>query len=266
MKWKERAKSLGVFVLKNLDALFVVIVAAGVLALEALGNPTHELVDSAILALLGVTAIVLLRDRIQTGQSDLSDLRRLAGDAISDRPYEVVWQTKEWDLKDRENTAIKLTERLRFTRNDVATIAHWSSGDGEDTRNVAKWRRSEGTPWIDAKKIYEFPVRGGEKVIYCFDEEHSRGDMLDWCIERDAVRRFRTAHESVTTRARTKSDHPRVMRITWPADSPPSHVEIRFEGSPARSLSPRDKDGRAYVEEKIVGLDVGEAVELAWTW
>lgn len=259
-----RLKKLGAFALRNVDALLVIAVALGVLVAEIVGSPSRELVDAAILALLGVTAVVLLRDRGQ--HHDLGQVQQLAGDAISDRPYEVVWQKRHWDITDRDSATIKITEQLRFTRNDVATIAHWSRGDGEDRRNHARWRRSKETPWLAARKIYEFPVRGGKKVIYCFDEEHKRGDMLEWSIERDAEGRFPTGHEAVELQARTKSDHPRVMRITWPADAPPTHIEIRHGDRPARTLSARQKDGRAYVEEKIAGLAVGEAVEIAWTW
>lgn len=259
-----RLKAFAQFAWRNADAVLVIAVAAGVVLAEILGSPSPEVVASAILGLLGVTSVVLLRDRV--GRDDLGDLRRLAGDAISDRPYEVVWQNNHWDLKDKERTTIKVTEQLRFTRNDVATIAHWSSGDGQDERNDAKWRRSRGKPWIEAEKIYEFSVRNGKKVIYCFDEEHNRGDMLDWAIERDAVGRFPTKHEGVELQARTESEHPRVMRITWPSEAPPSHVEIRHGDMPARTLNPRRKSGRPYVEEKIAGLAVGETVRIDWTW
>jgi hypothetical protein len=261
---KEKARTGLRFVWRNADAVLVIAVALGVVIVEVVGSPSPEVVDSAILGLLGVTAVVLLRDRV--GRDDLAAVRKLAGDAISDRPYEVVWQNNHWDLRDRENTTIKVTEQLRFTRNDVATIAHWSRGDGVDQRNDAKWRRSKDKPWIEAEKIYEFPVRNGKKVIYCFDEEHSRGDMLDWSIERDAIGRFPTKHEGVELHARTKSDHPRVMRITWPADAPPSHVEIRHGTLPARILAARRKNGRHYVEEKIAGLAIGEVVRIDWTW
>jgi hypothetical protein len=56
------------------------------------------------------------------------------------------------------------------------------------------------------------------------------------------------------------------MRITWPEVAPPSKVEIRREGQPARQLTPRRKNGRPYVEEKVHGLAVGESVEIGWTW
>lgn len=231
---------------------------------EVVGNPSTEVVDSAILVLLGATAFVLLRDRDRRGELD--DLRLLARDAISDRPYQVVTQINHWDLKDRDNATVKVTEQLRFTRNDVSTIADWSTGDGEVVRYIGRWKRTKGEAWLPARMIHKFGIRNGEKVIYSLDEEHCRGDELYWEVERDAVDRFPNRNEGVSLEARTNSDHPRVMRITWPPDASPSHVEIRVEGQPARTLSTRRKNGREYVEEKIAGLPVGKTVKIAWTW
>lgn len=261
---KEWLKGVGRFAWKNADAVLVIVVAAGVVIAEVVGHPSTHVVDSAILVLLGATAFVLLRDR--EGRGELDGLRQLASDAISDRPYGVVWQKNEWDIKDREHSTMRMTQQLRFTRNDVSTIAHWNQGDGTIERYAAKWRRPDGSRWIPAKKIHEFPIHNGEKVIYSLDEEHSRGDMLDWCVERDALHRFPGVHETASLEARANSDHPRVMHIIWPSAAPPSHVEIRFKGLPARTLSTKSKDGRPYVEEKIARLAIGEVVEIAWTW
>lgn len=252
------------FAWRNLDALLIIGVAIVVLAIEIVGSPAPRLINSVILALLGATAFALLRDR--SHHVDLDQLRQLAGDAMSDRAYEVVWQENEWDLKSRADSTILMTEQLRITRNDVATIAHWSSGDGTETRNCARWRRSKNTKWIDATRIHELPVRGGKKVLYCFDEEHQRGDNLEWCVERDARDRFTGQHESVSLKARTKSDFPRVMRITWPAAIPPSNVEIRHGDHPVRTITPNAKDGRKFVEERVAGLAIGERVEIRWNW
>jgi hypothetical protein len=264
MRLSERLEAARRFTWKNLDALLVIVVAFGVAILQVVESPKPELVNAAILGVLGVTAIVLLRDRV--GRDNLAKLEQLAGDAISDRPYEVVWQNNHWDLRDRHHTTVKVTEQVRFTRNDVSTLADWSQGPGEVTRYDAKWRRSRREKWIDATKIHTFPIRNGEKVIFSLEEEHCRGDMLDWTVERDAVGRFPTAHESVSLEARTSSDHPRVMQITWPQDAVPTHVEIRFKGQPARTIATKRKRGRPFVEEKIAGLAIGESVEIAWTW
>lgn len=129
-----------------------------------------------------------------------------------------------------------------------------------------QWKRADSEEWLSAEMIHKFSIRNGEKVIYSLDEEHCRGDELYWRVERHAVGRFPNRNESVSLEARTKSDYPRVMRVTWPPDATPSHVEIRFEGQPARTLSSKRKSGRAYVEEKIAGLPVGKSVKIAWTW
>lgn len=257
-------KRQGAFVWRNADAFFAMAVAVGVLVAEAVGTPSQGVVNSAVLALLGTTAFALMRNR--NGRGELDELRMLAKDAIGDRPYEVVSQDNHWDLTSRERTTMRVTEQLRFTRNDVSTIANWSTGDGKVVRYQAKWRRPGGERWIDAELIHRFPIRNGEKVIYSLDEEHCRGDMLDWLVEREAIGRFPTAHESVTLEARTSSDHPRVLRITWPAETDPSNVEIRFRGLPARPLHTKRSEGRTFVEERIAGMAVGESVEIAWTW
>ncbi|TMK55690.1 MAG: hypothetical protein E6G51_12705 [Actinobacteria bacterium] len=261
---REKALALGRFALINADGVLVVLVAFGVVALQIVGNPSSEVVSAAILSLLGTMAIVLLRNR--AARDEFSSLRQLADDAINDRPYQVVWQTVHWDLHDRHNTTVKNTEQLRFTRNDVATNFHWSSGDGTVQRTVARWQREDGKPWIEAKKVYEFPVRNGIKTIFCYDEEHSRGDMLNWCIERETVDRFPTSHEGVEFTPRVKADHPRVAKISWPRDSPPTHVEMRRGSGPAQPLTVQQENGRSYVEVKILGQAIGEDIRIDWTW
>jgi hypothetical protein len=260
----EWLKARGRFIWENIDAFLVIFVGIGVAILDVVGNPRPEIVNAAILGLLAVTAIVLLRDR--SARAELGDLRQLAGDAISDRPYEVVWQENRWDLQDRQNAKMVVKERLRFTRNDVSTIADWSQGPGRVEQYDARWRRPDDEQWIPAEKIHTFPIRNGEKVIYSLNAEHCRGDMLEWCTERHTVGRFTSPNESVTLEARTKADHPRLMEITWPVDAPPSHIEIRFNDRPARTISAREEGGRMVVEEKITGLPVGESVTIAWNW
>jgi hypothetical protein len=261
-------EKLARFVWENADALLVILVGLGVATLEIFGSPSKEVVDGAILGLLAVTSVVLLRDREErrAEHGELAALKRLASDAISDRPYEVVWQTNHWDLVERDRSVVTQIEQIRITRMDVATNFQWSRGDGETERTDARWRRTRGAAWIAARKIYDFPVRGGTKEIFCFDEEHSQGDMLEWCTEREFRDRFPGVHEGVELEARVKSDHPRTLRITWPPESPPSHVEMRHGGQPARTLVPRRKRGRCYVEEKVPGLEIGEVVRIDWTW
>lgn len=257
-------KGAALFALRNADAFLAMAVAVAVIISLAVGNPSTEVVDAAILGLLAAVALALLRNR--SGAGGLDDLRQLAGDAMTDRPYVVIHQTNEWDIWDRDHVKTRLRQELRFTRNDVSTIEHSSQGDGTVESYVAQWRRSPSSEWIRAKKIHAMAIERGEKVIYSLEEEHCRGDMLEWCIEREALGRFPSDHERVTLEAKAVSDHPRVMRIMWPKEHEPKHVEIRFGDQPARPLKPRRRKGRLEVEEKISFQRIGEEVAILWNW
>lgn len=240
-------------------------VAAVVVALDiVVPDLDPQVVSSATLALLGVTAFVLLRDR--RGRAELADLRQVAADALNDLPYDIIWQDNEWDIRDRQNATIRMTQRLRFTRNEVSTLPHWSSGDGDITRCVATWRRRSGDAWIEAPEIHELGTRNGKRILFSLGEEHSRGDMLDWCVERDAVGRFAGAHEEVTHEAKTDTEFPRRVRIYWPPGEPPSHIEMRLGGQPARRLQGKAEDGRIVVDETVVRLRKGERFVVSWNW
>jgi len=257
-------KRVVVFVVQNGDAFIAIFVAVAVIVAEALGKPSREAVDSAILALLGALAVAILRDRGKSGGLDA--LRQLAEDAVCERPYVVVWQANHWDLIDRDSALITCTEQLRITREEVSENFLWSIGPGVVRDVAAKWRRSRRDAWVEGKKIYEIPVRGGTKEIFSFNDEHGRGDMLEWCVVRDIQGQFPGANEGVAVEAATKSEHPRALKITWPKDITPKRIEIREGNRPARSLTPRTKDGRFFVEEKVSGLRVGEIVEIDWSW
>ncbi len=257
-------KDTALFAFKNADVFFAMAVAVAVIVALAIGKPSTEVVDAAILGLLAAVSLALLRDR--SGAGGLDDLRQLARDALTDRPYLVIHQTNEWDILDRDHVKTRLSQQLRFTRNGVSTIEHSSQGEGTVESYSAQWRRSSSSKWIPAKKIHAMAIERGEKVIYSLEEEHCRGDMLDWCIEREAVGRFPRDHERVTLEAKAISDHPRAMKIIWPTEREPKHVEIRFGDEPAKPLKLKRRKGRLEVEEKISFRKIGEEVAILWTW
>jgi hypothetical protein len=266
--FKAAGEATGLFVWRNLDAVFVIVVGLVVAVLEIVGHPSEDAVNAAILGLLAVTAVILLRIRRRRG--DLDEIVEIARDALSERPFQMVWAKNEWNIETRERALITSMQQLRFIHDKVVTIDHWSNGDGENVDFEAHWRRSSGKGWMPAKKIYSMPIEGGENVIYCFDEENYRGDMLEWKVVRETRGRFPKPHERVTLKAAAKSDHPRQMRVIWPADAPPTSVELRYRNPPeeerVRELSPKKKNGRTEVVEKISKLAVGEVVEIRWFW
>jgi hypothetical protein len=257
-------REAGLFVWRNLDAVFVIVVGLAVAALQILGRTSVEAVDAAILGLLAVTAVILLRGR--EGRGELDEVKEVARDALSERPFQMVWAKNEWDIQTRERAVITSTRRLRFIHDRVSTMEHWSDGEGTVVADSAFWRRPDGRRWMPAKRIHSMPIERGENVIYCLEEQNSRGDTLEWKVERHTEGRFPKDHESVSLRAAAKSDHPRQMRVVWPPDVSPGCVELRYGASPARELVPRWKAGRMEVVEKIPRLAMGERVEIRWFW
>ncbi len=159
-----------------------------------------------------------------------------------------------------------MNQRLRFTRNEVFALTHRSAGDGTITRCVAKWRR-KGSTWSEAPKIDEVETLDGNRLLFSLGEEQSRGDILDWCVERDAVDRFSARHEGIRHVAKTADfKFPRRMRILWPPQEPPHHVEMRLGDRPAQRLAVRTKKGRAFIDETIQELRKGETLVVSWTW
>ena len=144
MRGRERAGAVGEFLWKNLDAILVIAVATGVLVLHVLDKVDAEAVGSVTLAMLGVTAFVLIRDR--NSRAELDELRQLAIDAQSELPYDIVWQKNEWDIKDRKQATIRLTQRLRFTRNEVFTLPHRSSGVSPTQRRCSSMAKRSVMP------------------------------------------------------------------------------------------------------------------------
>jgi hypothetical protein len=257
-------KETGLFVWRNLDAIFVIVVGLAVAVLQVVGRAPEGAVDAAILGLLAVMAVILLRARERRGELD--EVKEIARDALSERPFQMVWAKNEWDIQTRDRAVITSTRQVRFIHDRVSTMEHWSDGDGTVVGSNAFWRRAEGQRWVPAKKLHSIPSGGGENVIYCLEEQNSRGDMLEWKVERETVGRFPREHEAVFVKAAAKADHPRQMRVVWPPDSPPCTVEMRFGVGPGRALSPRRRAGRMEVVEKIPHLAVGEVVEIRWFW
>jgi hypothetical protein len=130
----------------------------------------------------------------------------------------------------------------------------------------AKWRRPPKGAWVEGKDVYKLPTRGGVKEIFSFNEEHHIGDMIEWCVEREISGQFPEANESVALVASTKSDHPRELRITWPEGIRPIRVDIKEGARSTRDLKIRTRGRRACVVERVSGLQVGEQVEISWSW
>jgi hypothetical protein len=279
-----RLRAAARFAWTNLDALLVVIGAAVVFALDLTSTVDPDVVGSATLALLGVIAFVLLRDRrerapllefrerVDRTLGDFEDLKQLAHDALSEHSYEVISQTAEWDITTRDSVVSTVTRRVQFTRGQVSTMEDWCSGPGKLEAWHGLWRFPDqgDDEWVKAKGIHKTEVGGGIKKIFALPHEHGRTDQLEWRVERRARGRFPGSSESISVQAfGSTADHPTTIRVTWPKGWRPRAVALRYGGDRRKLLevlpAPGDPE-RMRIEEEITDLSRHGVVELSWTW
>jgi hypothetical protein len=272
------------FTWTNLDALLVIVAAAVVFALDLTSTVEQEVVGSATLALLGVTAFVLLRDRRERAPliefrkrvdhtlGEFDDLKRLASDALSEHPYDVLSQVSEWDISSRESVLATTTQRVQFTRGNVSTMEDWCAGPGKvkEWRGLWRFPDQDESEWVKSKGIHTTEIDGGVKKIFALPHEHARTDQLDWRIERSTRGRFPANSESISVRsAGSTADHPVTVRVTWPKGIRPRGVALRCGDEGRRTLElvpvPGDPE-RMRVEEDLVDLSRHGVVVLSWTW
>jgi hypothetical protein len=91
---RSHIEKAGLFTWRNLDAVFVIVAGAVVAVLQVAGHPSMEAVDAAILGLLAVVALILLRAREE--RTELDEIREVARDALSERPFQMVWARIAW--------------------------------------------------------------------------------------------------------------------------------------------------------------------------
>ncbi len=233
--------------------------------MDLVGSPRRDLINETLLALLGVTAIVLLRDR--QGRNRIDEIATLVQDLRSDRPYQVQFETNRWDLEEAGKQAtFTKTQGLLFTRNEVCTLEHWSTGTGKVDLCQAAWRLRDEDPWIGASTIHDFGINHGRNYIFSLDMERSRGDFLQWRITRKLSDGFLDARESVSLKLQAPTHRPR-MQVVWPVDREPQQVELRHDDGPGQKLTPqRGSDGRLFVDEQLAAGAADSLAKIEWTW
>lgn len=264
MTWGEKGRAVWNFVLPNVDALGIILVVLVVLGLEIFGEPERELIDATLLALIGILGVVLLRDR--HGRTRVDEIAAFVQDLQSDRPYEVQSETNQWDIETRAHATFSKRQRLVFTRNEVCTLEHWTTGAGSVALCAAEWRLGETDPWIGATTIHDFGIRNGRNYIFSLDMERSRGDALHWQVKRTLRDRFPNPRESVSLRLQAPTYRPR-MHVVWPPGEKPQHVELRRDDGPGQTLHPRQRaDGRFYVDEQLAAGAARSSARIEWSW
>ena len=265
-KFTNKIRDASKFGWTNLDAILVMVISAVVVVLEIAGEPKTSLVNGTILALLGVTAFILLRDR--GGRRRVDEIADFVADLHSDLPYEIQTETNRWDIRDRGASAtFKQTKRLRLLRNYVSTLDHWTtSSSGRVTACESRWKLHSSPAWSTAPTVRKFPIDSGDKYIFSLDSSRTRGEILDWEVTRELRDRFPEDRESVSVKVRNIA-HELRLEVAWPTDRDPLSVEVNRGGRPGQIIRPeRNNDGCLQTVEEFADHRLGEEISIEWTW
>lgn len=252
-----------------LDVILVIGAATLTVILELVGDLSDDTIRTTTLALLGVVAFILARER--NARHDLEAIAAFVEDHRSDRPYEVQSQVHRWVIENEgARTTAQKTQKLRFTRNEVSILDMWRKGDGATERCVGHYRLGmPNSSWREVGVVAQFPAREGTKYIFCLGEERHRDDVLEWRVTRELTGAFPPGLQAVGVKVKTASLRPRI-EIEWDDSREPREVELEQQdprGNTVRTaLPPTEKPSGGYEVSHEVAGEVGTTAKVWWQW
>lgn len=257
----------------NLDVLAVIAVAVPLGSLSLLGvTIAQERLLGATLGVLGLVALIAARDRLarERGIDWATDL--LASDRR--RPYLVVSDEVEWDIESRDQAVSTRTQTLKIAHDECSVIHAWCRGDGGESSIEGlscSWRPKSSQNWVPAKQIHKHSHDGGTKFLFTLGQELNLGDEIGWKVERKLKDRFPSSHESLALRSANKAEIQRKIKITWPKDSAPHHVEVLRRNASGEILQKepapvKHRSGRACIDVSVPYGKAGDDSIVSWYW
>lgn len=260
-------KKLALMAIDYADLLLAAVLALVFSVLGALGTISGDSIVQANLALLGVLALGLFRERwLRVGAQERVD--RDASALASDRPWQVLEEELRWDITDQLLATATATREIRFTQPESVSIYEFQStppGAKLLLHRCEGRRRKTDTP-RNLPIVGEITGELGRSyTLISLERIYSAGDHLHWTSVRKLQGYFQAKTENVSKAIKMPTDH-LTLRVTWPPDCAPHEVRLERTGDPARLLETRIKTGRAYVVAMISDARLGETISIAWDW
>lgn len=262
-----KAKKLAQTAVDYADLLLAAVLALVFSVLSALGTISGDSIVQANLALLGVLAVVLFRERwVRVDAQERAD--RSVSALASDRPWQVLEEELHWDITDRLLATATATREIRFTQPESVSVYEFQStppGGNLLMHKCEGRRRKTDTPRnlpILGKITGEL---GRSYTLISLERIYTLGDHLHWTSVRKLQGYFPGKTENVSKNIMMPTDH-LTMRVVWPPDCAPHEVRLERTGEQPRVLDTRIKGGRAVVVATISDARLGETISIAWDW
>jgi hypothetical protein len=259
--------------LKDVAEPLIAVVLGFVLAgLGLFGVISGDKLTAITLAVLGVVALSLLREReLRVNANDnvekLGTRLDRTVDAINaiqtGNPHTVLEHDAVWDIIEPDGSlaVATRTKTLRIDQNKVVSLYDFAEGDG--TRDIV-YDPGEAAGRILGEGRWLTLVNLG-RVYY-------RGDQFDFKVTRTAHGAFTSDRESIRVLTRDQTIRMR-LTIKWPKERPPKAISVskataaeEWRNEDVIQSLETDDDGRPMYKITIRDPEKGGATVIEWDW
>jgi len=267
------AAKLGRFLVDYAD----VVIAAGLALYVSYAGLRNQLegdeLAQATVAVLGVLALVILRERRQRSGA-VERVERMLTTATSEKSWRVLNADMSWELLETDGTraVARAAKEIRIEHDEVFSIYEWQSRPvGEVAQLSYEGRASE------ERQFREFPIiyrnlpgpEGRTYNVISLEGMRRRGQRMTYCSERLLEDSFTEARENVSVRIEIPTDHI-TLTVVWPKDRKPHQLEVERSGRVAEVIDlgrlKRAGQGRTKHVERISSPRLGETIVISWQW
>ena len=249
---------------------FDLLVAAGLAVVFTYLGARNQLkgdeLTQAASVLLGALSFVIFRERWERAKASESVERAVASFGI-EKPWQVLDEILTWDIRSPSSASTVSQRDIRFLGTEVFTIHEFERG----TSGSVTQRRARGAvrgEQLQPLQVVEPGILGPEGRVYhviVLDGMRRRGDRMDLRYERQLTNSFLADRENVGVVVQNEIDR-LVVRVQWPDGKRPTSVRLERPDRESKSLEPKIRSGRATIQETIDHPELGDVINITWTW
>ena len=262
MRW---LKKLGRFAVDYVDLLIALGLAIAFTYLGFVNKLKDDALTQATVGLLGVLALVIFRERWERHKS-VESIDRAVAAVGSDKTWQVLDEELTWDIQSPELAISTCDRDLRFLAPEVISIYEFQTNPAGTVANYSCKGGRRGDPMRDLTMLP--PVASADGRTYrliSLEGVWRRGERMKFRSTRELQGTFLQNQENVSKLVQIPTDRI-VFRILWPEGKPPAMVRLERDGRESELLKPRIREKRTQLEKSIENPQLGERINVWWTW
>lgn len=226
----------------------------------------NDELSQATIALLGVLALVAVKDRWER-RKGVASIEEALADFKTDKPWHVLSESVTWDISTATTAIVTDIRDIRFLQSE--TVSLYEFANTPPGGKIASWTCEGGRIGETARSwpvVHTFlGPNSRHYYIVSLEDMWERGDCVRWTSLRELEHCFDADTESVSKTILMPTDTIE-MHVVWPDTRPPTAVRLRRHGVPVTELKAKKSSGRIRALAVVRNPRVGEVITLQWDW